>query len=659
MKFPLALLLCLQAAHLATAGKSKSDKTNDPKSKSNKTNEPCIAEDVDITAPISPHPHSMSMSMSHNSSSSSSMPRPSPPNLRRQHDTSLFEEEADSAVKSKSGKSIKKCSSKSSKGTTPVSSKSSKNSSTDTASSSDATSTSSTTNEAIPSDNTDSTTLPNDTGLDTDNEGLTDMEETVIHNTDPNNPDTDGDGLNDFDEVKQYGTDPLNPDSDTDGLTDFEEGKQYGSDPNNADTDSDGLNDFDEVKVYGTNPLTPDTDMDAYTDYEEIKDFGTNPLDPKSNGTGMDITDSTDAAIKARVCEALNKGEVYRTNNPYEIQFVFEAAIDNKWNPDDIVGRLDTNAAQFVGRELIDCEGVEDGTGSRQGGRPGGLVFGGNKKRSLRSLMVDGIDSSPEDVITGTECVYFNDDALPSGTSCYVVDAKMTLHLRDDAMNGESANDALQALIAEFNNKDPSPFVEGSGSTMSIQGLKGVRFMYQGEPIDTKTPSESGEVDTRSASDDNGLSTGWIIGISAISVGAVAIIAGALFAMGKKRNRSGDEASFAKMDDDKADDDGVEGLGNGSATLATMEGMTIDVEHGEGSQMDFDRKDTDEKAADVETGVAETGSVQTEESATEDAQTEVTPEKKHVETGAADHSDNSEEHIGDIESTPAKEGEVQ
>jgi hypothetical protein len=51
------------------------------------------------------------------------MPRPSPPNLRRQHDTSLFEEEADSAVKSKSGKSVKKCSSKSSKGTTPVSSK--------------------------------------------------------------------------------------------------------------------------------------------------------------------------------------------------------------------------------------------------------------------------------------------------------------------------------------------------------------------------------------------------------------------------------------------------------------------------------------------------------------------------------------------------------
>ena len=44
--------------------------------------------------------------------------------------------------------------------------------------------------------------------LDTDGDGLTDLEEGLI-GTDPNNPDTDGDGIEDGDEVNVYGTDPL------------------------------------------------------------------------------------------------------------------------------------------------------------------------------------------------------------------------------------------------------------------------------------------------------------------------------------------------------------------------------------------------------------------------------------------------------------------
>lgn len=57
--------------------------------------------------------------------------------------------------------------------------------------------------------------------VDTDDDGLTDPEET-LYNTDPNNPDTDSDGVSDGDEV-DLGTDPTTPDvfdTDGDGLAD-------------------------------------------------------------------------------------------------------------------------------------------------------------------------------------------------------------------------------------------------------------------------------------------------------------------------------------------------------------------------------------------------------------------------------------------------------
>ncbi len=69
-------------------------------------------------------------------------------------------------------------------------------------------------------------------GWDSDSDGLSDVDETEIHHTDPYNPDSDGDGLNDGDEY-QVGTDPNNPDSDNDGFTDFEE-ITAGTDPLDA-----------------------------------------------------------------------------------------------------------------------------------------------------------------------------------------------------------------------------------------------------------------------------------------------------------------------------------------------------------------------------------------------------------------------------------------
>ena len=68
-------------------------------------------------------------------------------------------------------------------------------------------------------------------------------------------------------------------DSDNDGLTDVEE-KIAGTNINIIDTDNDGLSDYEEVKIYKTNPLSADTDGDSYLDGAEVKS-GYNP-----NGAG-------------------------------------------------------------------------------------------------------------------------------------------------------------------------------------------------------------------------------------------------------------------------------------------------------------------------------------------------------------------------------------
>lgn len=70
-----------------------------------------------------------------------------------------------------------------------------------------------------------------DTGIDNDEDGLSDQQEYDL-GTDPFDPDSDDDGLNDGKEV-ELGTDPNKADSDGDGYTDGEE-VAAGTDPNDA-----------------------------------------------------------------------------------------------------------------------------------------------------------------------------------------------------------------------------------------------------------------------------------------------------------------------------------------------------------------------------------------------------------------------------------------
>ncbi|MBT3689829.1 hypothetical protein HN800_02020 [bacterium] len=68
-------------------------------------------------------------------------------------------------------------------------------------------------------------------------------------------------------------------DSDNDGLTDVEE-LAIGTDPFEVDSDGDGLFDREEVKVYHTNPLNPDTDGDGWLDGTDEVHKGWDPLGP-------------------------------------------------------------------------------------------------------------------------------------------------------------------------------------------------------------------------------------------------------------------------------------------------------------------------------------------------------------------------------------------
>ena len=69
-------------------------------------------------------------------------------------------------------------------------------------------------------------------------------------------------------------------DSDGDGLSDIEEAS-LGTDPNKADTDGDGLFDKEEVKIWGSDPLNPDTDGDGISDGQAVR-RGIHPVTGKN-----------------------------------------------------------------------------------------------------------------------------------------------------------------------------------------------------------------------------------------------------------------------------------------------------------------------------------------------------------------------------------------
>ncbi|MDD3861692.1 MAG: FG-GAP-like repeat-containing protein, partial [Candidatus Gracilibacteria bacterium] len=110
---------------------------------------------------------------------------------------------------------------------------------------------------------------------DPDGDGLTNLQEFEF-GSGPVDADTDGGGALDGDEYK-WGTDPLNPfddpfDNDGDGLTNLSETLIYKTDPNNPDTDGGCANDGLEI-ANNTNPLDPiDDGANCNAPAEDVKD---------------------------------------------------------------------------------------------------------------------------------------------------------------------------------------------------------------------------------------------------------------------------------------------------------------------------------------------------------------------------------------------------
>ncbi|MFH0783492.1 MAG: hypothetical protein V2B20_16280 [Pseudomonadota bacterium] len=98
----------------------------------------------------------------------------------------------------------------------------------------------------------------------------------------PSDMDSDGDGLTDIEEMTIYGTNPYMADSDGDGINDKDELIYWGS-AWNADPDGDGL----------INILDPDADGDSIADGAELRQ-GTDPGDPLSVPTSMVYEDAED-----------------------------------------------------------------------------------------------------------------------------------------------------------------------------------------------------------------------------------------------------------------------------------------------------------------------------------------------------------------------------
>jgi hypothetical protein len=131
------------------------------------------------------------------------------------------------------------------------------------------------------------------TAVDSDGDGIADVDETNIYGTDPYNWDTDGDGLGDGEEAFVTGTSPVVWD-DTSGAaseggteaaaselsTETADTAATGDASAAADSDGDRLADADEAAV-GTDPGNPDTDGDGYYDGDEAA-LGADPFDPAS-----------------------------------------------------------------------------------------------------------------------------------------------------------------------------------------------------------------------------------------------------------------------------------------------------------------------------------------------------------------------------------------
>lgn len=125
-------------------------------------------------------------------------------------------------------------------------------------------------------------------------DGLSNYHEFIL-GFDPTNADTSGKSIGDLQEAKDLLLNGIYPaqwsnDSDQDGLSDIEEFILYNTSASNSDTNGDGLSDLMAVEL-GISATDNDTDGDGLTNAEELA-LGTSPFLNDTDGDG--IGDATD-----------------------------------------------------------------------------------------------------------------------------------------------------------------------------------------------------------------------------------------------------------------------------------------------------------------------------------------------------------------------------
>jgi uncharacterized protein YycO len=180
----------------------------------------------------------------------------------------------------------------------------------------------------------------------------------------PDNADSDGNGITDdqedFDldglkniEEQQYGTDPLSSDSDNDGLSDFDELIIHLTNPLKIDSDDDKLDDNDELDL-GTNPTNPDSDgngvLDGDETYETTAQSDDSSIEVAITGQGSIAKQVTVKKLEDHGSFALDTGSILPPISPIEItsEKSFDSAIIKFVLTPEIIANYDVNHLKVV-----------------------------------------------------------------------------------------------------------------------------------------------------------------------------------------------------------------------------------------------------------------------------------------------------------------------
>ncbi len=359
-----------------------------------------------------------------------------------------------------------------------------------------------------------------DSGLDRDGDGLTNLQE-FLASTNPQNPDTDGDGLSDGAEVNTHLTNPLVADTDGDGLSDGAEINTYETDPRLTDTDGDGLTDGQEVHFYLTNSRLADTDGDGFGDGAEVR-LRSNPLladDIPANlaPAGMAILGTSTALNEGVETPHANSGVASNINDA-----LYDTRVDTfgREDPYSYVGVVWAEPRpQTISRVEIALAVFSDGGWFGPGGQgPGHASYlaydpedaeANHLQEPLVQVTTDGATWATVGSASNYLAV-FNGQPTPgwgfsAPTAVFVLDTPQA-GLRGIRLIGPEGGTASGGFLGvwEFaaidaSKTDPNIAREGSGImgvAEEINDLPGTRYWQSGTPVNLNDGDYTTRVDT-------------------------------------------------------------------------------------------------------------------------------------------------------------------